>query len=92
MGSIFDAQPAQLSGNIKCISDPSEIVIGFITAHTVGLKRVFIPNSKLPVWFYKIPSWYNCPPPEDGPCSISPSCSDCRVRGGTIVKPDFWIY
>ncbi|WP_346239086.1 DUF4249 domain-containing protein [Niabella insulamsoli] len=42
IGTVFDPQPSEIRGNIKCLSDPSEIVIGYISATTVERKRVFI--------------------------------------------------
>ncbi|WP_299290255.1 DUF4249 domain-containing protein [uncultured Mucilaginibacter sp.] len=59
LGSIFDAQPSTSSGNIHNTADPTEPVIGFISATNVKSKRVFISNDALP------PSWqpaypYNC--------------------------------
>ncbi|MCZ2223585.1 MAG: DUF4249 domain-containing protein [Chitinophagales bacterium] len=47
-GSIFDVQPVQLLGNIKCISNPSEPVIGFISAATTSEKRIFINRDEVP--------------------------------------------
>ena len=29
-GSLFDPQPSQLSGNIHCLTDPNETVIGYV--------------------------------------------------------------
>ena len=53
IGSIFGAQPYELTGNIHCITTPSETVIGFVevTQEKQG-KRLFISNDQLPGWGY----------------------------------------
>lgn len=54
-GSIFDPQPAQISGNVICINHPEKIAIGFISAGTYAEKRIFISNSELTNWVYDPP-------------------------------------
>jgi hypothetical protein len=54
-GSIFDSQPSELVGNIHCISNPSDPVIGFIDICQIQEKRTFIQNSQLTEWGYKPP-------------------------------------
>ncbi len=56
LGSIFDPLPSELRGNIKCISDPSEQVIGYITAGTQTEKRIFINSTQLPNSVFPGPS------------------------------------
>ena len=52
LGSIFDAQPTELSGNVTSLTDPSELVIGFVECTTVETKRIFINNEELEAWGY----------------------------------------
>ncbi|HEY8658101.1 MAG TPA: DUF4249 domain-containing protein [Hanamia sp.] len=52
VGSIFDAQPSELQGNIHCITNPSEVVIGYIDISEEKQKRIFISNDELPGWNY----------------------------------------
>jgi len=52
VGSIFDAQPSLLFGNIRSTSDPAEIIIGFISAGSVTQKRFIIQSKDMPSeWF-----------------------------------------
>lgn len=51
-GTIFDAQPSELRGNIHNTVDANEIVIGFIDVSEIHQKRIFIKNSDLPAWGY----------------------------------------
>jgi hypothetical protein len=52
-GSIFDPQPAQVNGNIHCISNPDEPVIGFVSASYVTEKRIFINKNEVTDWHFK---------------------------------------
>ena len=52
LGTIFDPQPSEISGNIHCLTDPAEIVIGFIEITQEQVKRIFIYNSQVPGWGY----------------------------------------
>jgi hypothetical protein len=49
MGSLFDAQPSQLTGNIHRVNS-NEPVIGYLSASSVGQKRMFISNSQVSNW------------------------------------------
>ncbi len=56
LGSIFDAQPSQLVGNIHSVSNVNEPVIGYITATNAQSKRIFINYNVLPkTWFPTYP-------------------------------------
>jgi len=51
LGSLFDPLPAQVIGNLQCVSNPEEPVIGFFTAGTVSEKRIFIDRNDLPRFY-----------------------------------------
>ena len=132
LGSIFDPQPSSIPGNIQCINNKAEPVIGFISVSTITTKRIFLNGNTLP---FPVP--YNVPPPTVAECQVDtillapaftynvrlsdifaagknvpvapvyyppgsdnvigftyapPECADCRVLGGTIVKPSYWPY
>lgn len=128
LGSIFDAQPSTLAGNIHSVTDPKEVVIGFISASTVTSLRYFIEGRNLNLAVPNPPSVCTggggvIPvDPEltlntrlhatlDHPDTLlvnqqtnpmtgavtgyiyAPAiCVDCRLAGGTNVKPSYWPY
>jgi hypothetical protein len=47
-GSIFDPQPNQTKGNIHCLTDSTERVIGYVGAGSTQQQRLFISNSEMP--------------------------------------------
>jgi Domain of unknown function (DUF4249) len=50
LGTLFDLQPSQLTGNIHSETDPDEPVIGFVSAVSPAEKRIFITNLELIDW------------------------------------------
>ena len=50
LGSIFDAQPSQLIGNIHSSNNPAEPVIGYISVGSTSSTRLFVRKRQLPFW------------------------------------------
>jgi hypothetical protein len=50
LGTLFDAQPSQLAGNIHSTDNPTEPVIGYISVSSIQQKRLFINNKELVNW------------------------------------------
>ncbi|HLZ88421.1 MAG TPA: DUF4249 family protein, partial [Puia sp.] len=59
LGTLFDLQPTQLVGNIHCLTNPSEPVIGFLSATSVQQQRIFIYRYYLGTWPHNEPG-YGC--------------------------------
>lgn len=59
LGGLFDLQPGQLPGNIHGVTNPKDPVVGYISACTIGEKRIFISNEQLPGWKSNLS--VNCP-------------------------------
>jgi hypothetical protein len=51
VGSIFDAQPSLLYGNVHCTTSPAEVVIGFVSAGTTSQKRITLVANNFPFDF-----------------------------------------
>ncbi|MFI5160879.1 MAG: DUF4249 domain-containing protein [Sphingobacteriales bacterium] len=85
IGTIFDAEPSELKGNITCVTNPAIPVIGFITAGTVTSKRIFIDNRDLPpVLPYTYYDMIDC---KDDVVKVSSEADIERFYGG--VHPEF---
>jgi hypothetical protein len=76
IGSIFDAQPSILKGNIRCVSNPDEPVIGYTTISNTQVKRFFIAKVQLPT------DWY---PDYPYACGISKAFFSAPVTGHNDV-------
>jgi hypothetical protein len=50
LGSIFDALPSEISGNIHSVANPSEPVIGYINVGSISSRRIFVTTRQLPHW------------------------------------------
>ncbi len=77
IGTIFDPQPSELKGNIECVSNPGESVIGFISAGTVVQKRMFISKTDKPIgrdWMFQ----HFCE-------TFWSTADSVRYRGGLII-------
>src|SRR6185312_4110488 len=48
LGSIFDAQPSQITGNVHSLTHPAEQVIGWVSAGTVTQQQLYIARSQVP--------------------------------------------
>lgn len=60
LGSIFDAQPSEISGNIHCVNDPTEPVIGYISVGSIASVRLFVKKYQLPFWIINPSPYTGC--------------------------------
>jgi hypothetical protein len=72
LGSIFDAQPSQVPGNIHSLTHPSEQVIGYVSAGTVQHQRFFLSRYQANNKYF-----YSCPFPDT---ALSMSDSSIKVN------------
>ena len=109
-GSLFDAKPSQVTGNITSTGDKKDLVFGYFSVATEETKRIFISP--------RLGNYARCIAPDTIPIACYPgevcakmapglllnyygfrsefvlvapaSCADCRLEGGTTVRPAFW--
>ncbi|HEV2480744.1 MAG TPA: DUF4249 domain-containing protein [Puia sp.] len=55
IGTLFDVQPTQLIGNIHCTTNPTQPVIGFISATSMQQQRLNILHTWLNSWPHNEP-------------------------------------
>jgi hypothetical protein len=53
IGSIFGVQPSTNQGNLHCLTDTSEQVIGFVSAGNIRSQRIFITNAQVSPWIFE---------------------------------------
>ena len=71
LGSIFDAQPSTTTGNIHCVTSPSELVTGFITVSTVTTRLLVLNYNDIPlrnINYYYTAGFYYIGPPDVNEC------------------------
>ena len=64
IGSLFDPQPVQLTGNVHCLSTPAEPVMGFVGAHSITERRLFVARRELPATWRPASGYEACYPPD----------------------------
>jgi hypothetical protein len=86
LGTVNDPLPSRLTGNVHALADASEPVLGYVGAHSVTEKRLYIDGTQFPTprpeSIYFDPAYASC----SGP---TPECITCILRG-TKIKPSFW--
>ncbi|RYU79695.1 DUF4249 domain-containing protein, partial [Hymenobacter persicinus] len=94
IGGLYDPLPTQVTGNVHNLSDPDEVVLGFVGAQSVTQQRIFIDNKQLP---QIMPTWraitgyeaevcgFTVYPPPLGP---PPLPVNVFFRDGTFVPID----
>src|SRR6185312_3029347 len=50
LGSVFDALPSEINGNMHSITNPSDPMIGYISVGSTSKLRIFTSNRQTPAW------------------------------------------
>jgi len=98
LGDIFDVLPSENQSNYHCLSDPAELVVGYLSVGRTATKRIFITADKLPASYSavypcdcRIDTVFNNPPhPFTRPYSevIGPNSPFSIVDGLYLPPPD----
>ncbi|WP_026351199.1 DUF4249 domain-containing protein [Hymenobacter aerophilus] len=63
IGSLFDAQPSQLTGNVRSLDEAGgQQALGFVGAHSVSEKRIFVDRTDLPAGSNPLTGYESCSP------------------------------
>ena len=62
IGTLFDPQPSQLTGNVHCLSNPDDLALGYIGAQSVTEKRIIVSRSELPRDWPVLSGYEDCIP------------------------------
>jgi hypothetical protein len=46
-GGMYEKQPASVMGNIRCVNDPDQLVLGYFYASQVREQRIYVHNNNL---------------------------------------------
>ncbi len=88
VGSIFDAPPAAIPGNITSLDDPGEQVLGYFSAVDESTKLIFVRRGDLPESFIELPL---CGLPGLPPSPRDPACCNClRLDHSSLRRPPYW--
>jgi len=64
LGTLFDPQPSQLTGNVHCLSSATELAFGFVGAHSLTERRIFVDRVQLPFDWPYVSGYEGCYPPD----------------------------
>lgn len=99
LGSIFDVLPSQAQSNFHCITNPAELVVGYLSAGNTSSKRIFITAAQLPSTYStvypsscELDTAYETPDPRiptERPISLLiPASSPYMPVTGLFIPPD----
>lgn len=54
LGSVFDVMPSESPTNYHCLTNPGELVVGYLSVGNVAYKRVFISKDQLPASYQTV--------------------------------------
>ena len=95
-GGLFDKQPANIYGNISCLSDANEKVLGYFSVSQVSSKRIFVddvPGMTFTDDLFCVPELLDLPiviynsKPKDWPIYLAPIPTGGKP--GIYIAPNY---
>lgn len=87
-GSVFDAPPAPIFGNIRNINDEQETVLGYFEVANVQVTRIYTTKADVPFFIEEICEYGPNRPINDYPRTCL-SCSE--FNNSTNETPEWWF-
>ena len=88
-GSIFDAPPAPIKGNIVNVNNPEEVVLGYFEVANEDVIRGYVTQADF-INFYRFTE--NVCPTNNNPFARRDfACCQCeQLPNSTMIKPSWW--
>lgn len=90
VGNLYDIIPSSVPGNIFCVEDPAEKVLGFFSVSAKASKRIFIKDRFSGVFFPY--SDLICQPVSTGGIIPGLGISAWMIIDGSSMRPPFRVY
>lgn len=81
LGGLYDPLPSQLTGNVRCLTNTDEQVIGYVGATTMTTRRLFISRNEFPDENRFLTGYESCLPLD----TILVGAADFYFRGGSYI-------
>lgn len=105
-GTLFDPLPSLVTGNIRNRENKDDLVFGYFSAGVEKEMRIFINEGLGKYTRCVAPDTLSVGDEtlvyagillnyigerSDSVLVTSPDCADCRLQGGTIIRPSYWL-
>ncbi|MDN3205311.1 DUF4249 family protein [Algoriphagus sediminis] len=87
-GSVFDAPPAPVQGNLRNINDEEEVVLGYFEVAKVDVTRIYTTKADVPFFIEEVCTFDPNRPLSDYPRTCL-SCSE--FDNSTGETPEWWF-
>ena len=84
-GSLFSPTPSEMQGNVRCISDETQMALGYVDVVCCVSKRIYVPGS-----FYRRPydpeAFLYFPEPDEDEKDAERACSRSRIMCWSVTR------